>query len=91
LRQAAPPVALGSFGVTEPACSNALSPLPRPCQRQPFDQALARPVLSRTRTMFAAGTVGIFSISYAVGALLVALELARPEKASQSPAGSPSF
>jgi len=48
--------------------------------------------------MFAAGTVGIFSdLVMAVGALLVALELARrgrspgAEEASQSPAGSPSF
>ncbi len=62
LRAGGAAVALGSFGVT---VTSAL-------------YALLAGALAGTRTMFAAGTVGIFSdLVMAVGALLVALELAR--------------
>ena len=72
-------LALGSLGVTVASVLYALSPPAAALPAQPFDQALATAgALAGARTMFAAGTVGIFSdIVLAVGALLVALELAR--------------
>jgi hypothetical protein len=72
-------VALGSLGVTATSVFYALSPPAAALPAQPFDQALALAgAIAGARTMFAAGTVGVFSdIVMAVGALLVALELAR--------------
>jgi hypothetical protein len=72
-------VALGSLGVTATSVLYALSPPAAALPAQPFDQAAALAgAVAGARTMFAAGTVGIFSdIVVAVGALLVALELAR--------------
>ena len=72
-------VALGSLGVTATSVLYALSPPAAALPTQPFDQvsALAGAVAG-ARTMFAAGTLGIFSdIVLAVGALLVTLELSR--------------
>jgi hypothetical protein len=70
-------VALGSLGVTATSVLYALSPPAAALPTQPFDQALAGAVAG-ARTMSGAGTIGIFSdIVMAVGALLVALELAR--------------
>jgi hypothetical protein len=72
-------VALGSLGVTATSVFYALSPPAAALPAQPFDQALALAgAIAGARTMFAAGTVGVFSdIVMAVGALLVALELGR--------------
>jgi len=72
-------LAMGSFGVTAASVLYALSPPAAALPAQPFDQALAMAgAVAGARAMFAAGTVGIFSdIVLAVGALLVALELAR--------------
>jgi hypothetical protein len=72
-------VALGSLGVTATSLLYALSPPAAALPAQPFDQASALAgAVAGARTMFAAGTVGVFSdIVMAVGALLVALELAR--------------
>jgi len=72
-------LALGSLGVTVTSVLYALSPPAAALPAQPFDQisALAGAVAG-ARTMFAAGTIGVFSdIAFAVGALVVALELAR--------------
>ena len=79
LRAGGAAVALGSFGVTATSALYALSPPAAALPAQPFDQALALAgAVAGARTMFAAGTVGIFSdLVMAVGALLVALELAR--------------
>ena len=79
LRAGGAAVALGSFGVTVTSVLYALSPPAAALPAQPFDQALALAgAVAGARSMFAAGTVGIFSdIVMAVGALLVALELAR--------------
>ena len=79
LRAGGAAVALGSFGVAVTSVLYALSPPAAALPAQPFDQALALAgAVAGARTMFAAGTVGIFSdIVMAVGALLVALELAR--------------
>jgi len=79
LRAGGAAVALGSFGVTATSVLYALSPPAAALPAQPFDQALALAgAVAGARTMFAAGAVGIFSdIVMAVGALLVALELAR--------------
>ena len=79
LRAGGAAVALGSFGVTATSVLYALSPPAAALPAQPFDQALALAgAVAGARTMFAAGTVGIFSdIVMAVGALLVALDLAR--------------
>ena len=75
-------LAAGSFGVTVASVLYALSPPAAALPTQPFDQALAMAAaVTGARTMFAAGTVGVFSdIVMAVGALLVALELARRGK-----------
>jgi hypothetical protein len=72
-------LAAGSLGVTVASVFYALSPPSAALPAQPFDQALAMAgAVAGVRTMFAAGTIGIFSdIMMAVGALLVALELAR--------------
>jgi len=72
-------VALGSLGVTATSVLYALSPPAAALPAQPFDHALALAgAVAGARTMFGAGTVGIFSdIVMAVGALLVASELAR--------------
>lgn len=72
-------VALGSLGVTATSALYALSPPAAALPAQPFDHALALAgAVAGARTMFGAGTVGIFSdIVMAVGALLVAFELAR--------------
>jgi hypothetical protein len=72
-------VALGSLGVTATSVLYALSPPAAALPTQPFDQALALAgAVAGARTMSGAGTIGIFSdIVMAVGALLVALELAR--------------
>jgi hypothetical protein len=72
-------IGLGSLGVTATGVLYALSPPAAALPAQPFDQALALAgAVAGARTMFAAGTVGIFSdIVMAAGALLVALELAR--------------
>lgn len=72
-------VALGSLGVTAASVLYALSPPAAALPAQPFDYALALAgAVAGARTMFGAGTVGIFSdIVMAVGALLVASELAR--------------
>jgi hypothetical protein len=79
LRAGGAAVALGSLGVTATSVLYALSPPAAALPAQPFDQALALAgAIAGARTMFAAGTVGIFSdIVMAVGALLIALELAR--------------
>jgi hypothetical protein len=72
-------VALGSLGVTATGVLYALSPPAAALPAQPFDDALALAgAVAGARTMSGAGTVGIFSdIVMAVGALLVACELAR--------------
>jgi hypothetical protein len=72
-------VALGSLGVMATSVLYAISPPAAALPAQPFDQASALAgAAAGERTMFAAGTLGIFSdIVLAVGALLVALELAR--------------
>ncbi len=72
-------VALGSLGVTAASVLYALSPPAAALPAQPFNYALALAgAVAGARTMFGAGTVGIFSdIVMAVGALLVASELAR--------------
>jgi hypothetical protein len=72
-------VALGSLGVTATSVLYALSPPAAALPAQPFDQALALAgAVAGARTMFGAGTVGIFSdIVMAAGALLVASELTR--------------
>jgi hypothetical protein len=72
-------LALGSLGVTATSVLYALSPPAAALPAQPFDQASALAgAVAGARTMLGAGTVGIFSdIVMAVGALLVALELAR--------------
>lgn len=71
-------LALGSLGVTVTSVLYALSPPAAALPAQPFDFALSLAgAAAGARTMFAAGTVGIFSdIVAAVGAALVALELA---------------
>jgi hypothetical protein len=79
LRAGGAAVALGSLGVTATSALYALSPPAAALPAQPFDRisALAGAV-SGARTMFAAGTIGIFSdLVLGVGALLIALELAR--------------
>ena len=72
-------VALGSLGVAATSVLYALSPSAAALPAQPFDHALALAgAVAGARTMFGAGTIGIFSdIVMAVGALLVAFELAR--------------
>ena len=66
-------LALGSIGVTVTSALYALSPPAAALPAHPFDQALAG-ARSGARTMYAAGTVGIFSdIVAAVGAMLVRL------------------
>jgi hypothetical protein len=72
-------VALGSLGVTAASVLYALSPPAAALPAQPFDGALALAgAVAGARIMFGAGTIGIFSdIVMAVGALLVAAELAR--------------
>jgi hypothetical protein len=72
-------VALGSLGVAVTSVLYALSPPAAALPAQPFDHVLALAgAVAGARTMFGAGTVGIFSdIVMAVGALLVASELAR--------------
>ena len=72
-------LALGSLGVTVTSVLSALSPPAAALPAQPFDQASALAgAVAGARTMFAAGTVGVFSdITFATGALVVALELAR--------------
>ncbi|MGO8911566.1 MAG: hypothetical protein ACLQDM_19915 [Bradyrhizobium sp.] len=72
-------VALGSLGVTATSVLYALSPPAAALPAQPFDQAAALAgALAGQSSMHWAGTIGIFSdIVMAVGALLVALELAR--------------
>lgn len=72
-------VALGALGVTVASVLYALSPPAAALPAQPFDNALALAgAVDGARTMFGAGTVGIFSdIVMAVGTLLVASELAR--------------
>jgi hypothetical protein len=72
-------VALGSVGVVATSVLYALSPPAAALPVQPFDQAVALAgAVAGARTMFAAGTVGIFSdMVMAVGALLVALDLAQ--------------
>ena len=72
-------LALGSLGVTVTSLLYALSPPAAALPAQPFDQASALAgAVAGARTMFAAGTVGVFSdIAFATGALVVALELAR--------------
>ena len=79
LRTAGAAVALGSFGVTVTSVLYALSPPAAALPAQPFDQALALAgAVAGARTLLAAGSIGIFSdIVFAVGALLVTLELAR--------------
>jgi hypothetical protein len=73
-------LALGSLGVTVTSVLYALSPPAAALPAQPLDQALATAVIG-ARTMFAAGTVGIFSdIVMAVGVLLVTHELVRRER-----------
>jgi hypothetical protein len=76
-------VALGALGVTVTSVLYALSPPAAALPAQPFDHALALAgAVAGARTMFEAGTVGIFSdIVMAVGALLVASELARRGRA----------
>lgn len=71
--------ALGSLGVAVTSALYALSPPAATLPTQPFDRAAALAgAVAGSRTMHAAGTVGIFSdIVLAVGVLLVALELAR--------------
>ncbi len=71
-------VALGSLGVTVTSVLYALSPPAAALPKQPFDHALALAgAVAGARTMFGAGTVGIFSdIVMATGALLVASEMA---------------
>ncbi len=71
-------LAVGSLGVTVTSVLYALSPPAAALPAQPFDLALSLAgAVAGARTMFAAGTVGIFSdIVAAVGAALVALELA---------------
>jgi hypothetical protein len=79
LRAGGAAVALGSLGVTATSVLYALSPPAAALPAQPFGQisALAGAV-SGARTMCAAGTVGIFAdLVLGVGALLIALELAR--------------
>ena len=72
-------LSLGSLGVTATSVLYALSPPAAALPAQPFDQASAvAGAIAGARTMFAAGTVGIFSdIVMAVGAMRVALELSR--------------
>src|SRR5580692_4291806 len=72
-------VALGALGVTATSVLYAISPPAAALPAQPFDHALALAgAVAGARTMFGAGTVGILSdIVMAVGALLVAFELAR--------------
>jgi hypothetical protein len=79
LRVGGAAVALGSLGVTATGVLYALSPPAAALPAQPFGQASALAgAIAGARTMFAAGTVGIFSdLALGVGALLVALELAR--------------
>jgi hypothetical protein len=79
LRVGGAAVALGSLGVTATSVLYALSPQAAALPAQPLDQAAALAgAVAGARTMFAAGTVGIFSdIVMAVGTLLFALELAR--------------
>jgi hypothetical protein len=82
LRVGGAAVALGSLGVTATSVLYALSPQAAALPAQPLDQGAALAgAVAGARIMFAAGTVGIFSdIVMAVGALLVALELARRER-----------
>jgi hypothetical protein len=79
LRVGGAAVALGSLGVTATSVLYALSPPAAALPAQPFDQASALAgAIAGARTMFAAGTIGIFSdLALGVGALLIALELAR--------------
>ncbi|MGD0850777.1 hypothetical protein [Bradyrhizobium sp.] len=72
-------VALGSLGVTATSVLYALSPPAAALPAQPFDQAAALAgAVAGQSIMRMAGTIGIFSdIVMAVGALLVAFELAR--------------
>jgi hypothetical protein len=68
-------LALGSLGVVATSVLYALSPPAAALPAYPLDQALAGARAGAT-TLFAAGTVGIFSdIVMAVGTLLVGLEL----------------
>jgi hypothetical protein len=71
-------LALGSLGVAVTSVLYALSPPAAALPAQPFDQALALAgALAGARSMFAAGTVGIFSdVVMAVGALMIVIELA---------------
>ena len=82
-------LALGSLGVTATSVLYALSPPAAALPAQPFDQASALAgAVAGARTLFAAGTVGIFSdIVFAVGVLLVVLELARRGRGGLAVAG----
>lgn len=72
-------VALGSFGVAVTSVLYALSPPAAALPAQPFDQAAALAgAVAGQSIMRMAGTIGIFSdVVMAVGALVVAFELAR--------------
>ena len=74
-------LALGALGVAVTSVLYALAPPAAALPAYPLDQALAG-ARAGARTLFAAGTVGIFSdIVMAVGTFLVALELVRRERA----------
>ena len=79
LRTAGAAVALGSLGVTVTSVLYALAPPATVLPARPFDQAVALAgAVTAAPTMLAAGTIGIFSdLVFAVGALLLTLELAR--------------
>jgi hypothetical protein len=73
-------LALGSIGVTVTSVLYALSPPAAALPAYPLDLALAG-ARSGASTLYAAGTVGIFSdIVMAVGVLLVAFELVQRER-----------
>lgn len=74
--------ALGSLGIVATSVLYALSPPAAALPAQPFDHGLALAgAIAGTRTMFAAGTIGIlFDIVLAVGALLVTVELASRQR-----------
>ena len=74
-------LALGALGVAVTSVLYALTPPAAALPAYPLDQALAG-ARTGARTLFWAGTVGIFSdIVMAVGTFLVALELVRRERA----------
>jgi hypothetical protein len=72
-------LALGSVGVVATSALYAISPSAVALPAQPFDLSLALSgAIAGARTMYAAGTIGIFAdVVMACGALLVAAELAR--------------